>query len=80
MGTSFTEIKKWMEKDVDEVGKIARNVRANLEGSNGQKCINFTHPALNTPACSVRISSLSLCSFCCFLIHSELRQSKKAWL
>ena len=31
MGTSFTEIKKRMEKDVDEVGKIAQNVRAKLE-------------------------------------------------
>ena len=31
MGTSFIEIKKRMEKDVDEVGKIARNVRAKLE-------------------------------------------------
>ena len=31
---SFTEIKKRLEKDVDEVGKIAQNVKAKLEAIN----------------------------------------------
>ena len=31
MGTSFIEIKKRVEKDVDEVGKTTQNFRAKLE-------------------------------------------------
>lgn len=34
MQFSFSAIRKRMEKDVDEVGKIARNVKAKIEAIN----------------------------------------------
>ena len=51
MGTSFTEIKKRMEKDVDEVGKIvgkiARNVRAKLEAINKSVLTLLIQPSIH---------------------------------
>ena len=47
MHTSFTEIKKQMEKDVDEVGKIARNVRAKLEAINKSVLTLLIQPSIH---------------------------------
>ena len=47
MRTSFTEIKKQMEKDVDEVGKIARNVRAKLEAINKSVLTLLVQPSIH---------------------------------
>ena len=47
MCTSFTEIKKQMEKDVDEVGKIARNVRAKLEAINKSVLTLLVQPSIH---------------------------------
>ena len=46
MGTSFTEVKKRMEKD-DEVGKIARNVRAKLEAINKSVLTLLIQPSIH---------------------------------
>ena len=47
MRTSFTEIKKQMEKDVDEVGKIAGNVRAKLEAINKSVLTLLVQPSIH---------------------------------
>ena len=47
MGTSSTKIKKRMEKDVDEVEKIARNVRAKLEAINKSVLTLLIQPSIH---------------------------------
>ena len=47
MGTSFIEIKKRVEKDVDEVEKIAQNVRAKLEAINKTILTLLSQPSIH---------------------------------
>ncbi len=45
--SAMKEIKKQMEKDVDEVGKIARNVRAKLEAINKSVLTLLVQPSIH---------------------------------
>lgn len=63
IATSFTEIKKRMEKDVDEVGKIARNIRGKVEEINKDVLLYSSSPWYTSMFCETKQPVIMLVLF-----------------